>query len=95
MLWRTLFLTYPIWGSIFGFGLWSLLPRHSAGSEALLGVVLLPILAPPLPIWITERYGVVQKFFFTILLYMGAYISLIYVRFGVACALFHFSCAMG
>ena len=95
MLWRTLFLTYPIWGSIIGWGLWSLLPRHSADSEALLGAFLLPILAAPLPIWITERYSVIQKVFFSVLFYIGAYISLIYIRFGVACELFHFSCAMG
>lgn len=94
MIWRALVLTYPIWGSFIGFGLWSLLPRGSTEGEYLLLMFILPSFLSPLPIWMSPSMGGGVKIFLTLALYALAYVTFLVMRFGIACAVFRFSCAM-
>ena len=96
MTWRILLLTYPVWGSFLGFGLWShFFPLRSVGGERLLLAFVLPTLLVPLPVWLSQKMGLGTKLLSSLGLYAYAYVSFFIMRFGVACAVLGFSCAMG
>ena len=95
MIWRTLFLTYPIWGTFAALGIWSLFASGRGQAEGLLAFLLLPILLTPAPVWFSPNIGMVAKILLTPVLYAYAYVAFLLLRFGIACAVFRFSCAMG
>jgi len=95
MAWRIAVLTYPIWGSFVALGLcFRLLPPGPLREAAFLPAVLLA-LATPLPVWTSARISVLGKVLLTCLLYIYAYVAFFIMRFGIACAVFKFSCGLG
>ena len=96
-MWRVLVLTYPIWGIFIATGLLSFLYGSPRSSNAdLLGwIFLLPMLATPVPLWVSDNRGLVAKVILTPVLYVYAFVAYIFMVFGIGCQVFRYSCAMG
>lgn len=96
-MWRVLVLTYPIWGIFISLGLLSFLygsPR-SSNADWLAWMFLLPMLATPVPLWLSSKLGFVAKVLLTPVVYVYAFVAYIFMVFGIGCAVFRYSCAMG
>ena len=96
-MWRVLVLTYPIWGIFIALGLASFLygdPR-SPNADVLAFVFLIPMLATPTPVWFSRNLGIVAKVLLTPVVYPYVFLAYIFMVFGIGCAIFGYSCALG
>ena len=96
-MWRVLVLTYPIWGMFISAGLGTLLygNARSPNAEWVVWTFLLPMLVIPMPLWLSSKFGFGAKVLLTPVLYFYAFMAYIFMTFGIACAVFRYSCAMG
>ena len=84
-------------GDLLALGLASFLygnPRNP-NADWLAWTFLLPMLAIPVPLWLSINLGFGAKVILTPVLYVYAFVTYIFMVFGIGCAVFRYSCAMG